>query len=279
MRLAAAVHHRLRPGRHGRGRRPGGEAISSRRPRVGLEPGADGPARDVCRIRRGRRAVALSDARRASTTKTPRPSRAGRHHRSSGPVPRGQAASRAKRSSSTAAPAASARWSCRWPRPPAPGHRHRRQPTKSAAARQARARTRAVNYKTDDVAAAVKAFAPDGVNVYWETRPRAGLRQDRVATSAERGRIILMAGRDARPAFPGRPVLRQRLLAPRLRHVQSHRRRAAALRRRHQPLARSKASSRPTSAACCRSPKPPPPTSCRKKTRCKKPARWRERLC
>src|SRR5690606_513794 len=28
---------------------------------------------------------------------------------------------------------------------------------------------RAVNYKTEDVAAAVKEFAPEGVNVYWET--------------------------------------------------------------------------------------------------------------
>jgi len=26
-----------------------------------------------------------------------------------------------------------------------------------------------VNYKTEDVDAAIKAFAPDGVNVWWET--------------------------------------------------------------------------------------------------------------
>lgn len=62
----------------------------------------------------------------------------------------------------------------------------------------------AVNYKTDDIAAAVQEFAPDGVNVYWET-----VREPDFETAtgylAERGRLILMAGRDARPAFPVGP--------------------------------------------------------------------------
>jgi NADPH2:quinone reductase len=62
----------------------------------------------------------------------------------------------------------------------------------------------AVNYKTDDVAAAVKAFAPAGVNVYWETVREPDF--DRIVSYlAERGRIILMAGRDARPPFPVGP--------------------------------------------------------------------------
>jgi NADPH:quinone reductase len=61
-----------------------------------------------------------------------------------------------------------------------------------------------VNYKTDDVAAAVKAFAPAGVNVYWETVREPDF--DKIVSYlGERGRVILMAGRDARPAFPVGP--------------------------------------------------------------------------
>ena len=62
----------------------------------------------------------------------------------------------------------------------------------------------AVNYKTDDVAAAVKAFAPAGVNVYWET-VREPEFDKIVSYLAERGRMVLMAGRDARPPFPVGP--------------------------------------------------------------------------
>ena len=62
----------------------------------------------------------------------------------------------------------------------------------------------AVNYKSDDIAAAVKAFSPDGVNVYWETVREPDF--DKIVSYlAERGRIILMAGRDARPPFPVGP--------------------------------------------------------------------------
>jgi NADPH2:quinone reductase len=62
----------------------------------------------------------------------------------------------------------------------------------------------AVNYKTGDIAAAVKAFAPAGVNVYWETVREPDF--DRIVSYlGERGRIILMAGRDARPPFPVGP--------------------------------------------------------------------------
>ncbi|MBI2480178.1 MAG: NADPH:quinone reductase [Planctomycetia bacterium] len=62
----------------------------------------------------------------------------------------------------------------------------------------------AVNYKTQDVGAAIKAFAPAGVNVVWETLREPDFD---VLTSylAERGRLVLMAGRDARPPFPVGP--------------------------------------------------------------------------
>ncbi|MCY2993087.1 MAG: NADPH:quinone reductase [Planctomycetota bacterium] len=62
----------------------------------------------------------------------------------------------------------------------------------------------AVNYKTENVAAAVAEFAPQGVNVYWETRREPDFEMC-VGYLAERGRMILMAGRDARPPFPVGP--------------------------------------------------------------------------
>lgn len=61
-----------------------------------------------------------------------------------------------------------------------------------------------VNYKTADVAATVKAFAPAGVNIYWETVREPDFEKI-VPYLAERGRIILMAGREARPQFPVGP--------------------------------------------------------------------------
>ncbi|HEV3005923.1 MAG TPA: NADPH:quinone reductase [Pirellulales bacterium] len=63
---------------------------------------------------------------------------------------------------------------------------------------------RAVNYKTDDVDSAVREFAPAGVNVWWETVREPNF--ERVAPLlAMRGRMVLMAGRDARPVFPVGP--------------------------------------------------------------------------
>jgi NADPH2:quinone reductase len=62
----------------------------------------------------------------------------------------------------------------------------------------------AVNYKTADVAQAVKSFAPQGLNVYWETTREPDF--DRIVSYlGERGRIVLMAGREARPPFPVGP--------------------------------------------------------------------------
>ena len=62
----------------------------------------------------------------------------------------------------------------------------------------------AVNYKSQDVAAAVADFAPAGVNLFWETLREPDF-DEIVGYLAERGRIILMAGRDARPSFPVGP--------------------------------------------------------------------------
>jgi len=62
----------------------------------------------------------------------------------------------------------------------------------------------AINYKTEKVADAIKKIAPNGVNVWWETTREPDF--DLIVNAmARRGRIVLMAGRDARPAFPVGP--------------------------------------------------------------------------
>jgi NADPH2:quinone reductase len=62
----------------------------------------------------------------------------------------------------------------------------------------------AINYRTGEVAAKVAEFAPDGVNVFWETRREADF-VAAVPMLAKRGRFVVMAGRDARPLFPVGP--------------------------------------------------------------------------
>ncbi len=62
----------------------------------------------------------------------------------------------------------------------------------------------AINYKTEDIAAGVKEFNPAGVDVYWETQREPNFERA-VDLLAPRGRIILMAGREARPVFPVGP--------------------------------------------------------------------------
>jgi NADPH2:quinone reductase len=59
----------------------------------------------------------------------------------------------------------------------------------------------AINYRTEDVAASIKQDAPNGVNVWWETLREPNFEQS-IPLLAPRGRMILMAGRDAKPVFP-----------------------------------------------------------------------------
>jgi NADPH2:quinone reductase len=61
-----------------------------------------------------------------------------------------------------------------------------------------------VNYKTGNVDERLREFAPGGVNVWWETQREPDFDRT-VAHLAARGRMILMAGRDARPPFPVGP--------------------------------------------------------------------------
>jgi NADPH2:quinone reductase len=63
---------------------------------------------------------------------------------------------------------------------------------------------RGVNYKTEDVDVAIKGFAPKGVDVWWETLREPSFERT-IPLLAIRGRMIVMAGRDARPSFPVGP--------------------------------------------------------------------------
>jgi NADPH2:quinone reductase len=59
-----------------------------------------------------------------------------------------------------------------------------------------------LNYKTDDIPAAVKEFTKGrGVNVWYETQREPDF-QRTLPLMAMRGRIVLMAGRQAQPVFP-----------------------------------------------------------------------------
>jgi len=61
-----------------------------------------------------------------------------------------------------------------------------------------------VLYKTQDLDEALRRFAPEGVNVWFETLRQQNLEQA-IGHLAKRGRLILMAGRDAKPPFPVGP--------------------------------------------------------------------------
>jgi len=61
-----------------------------------------------------------------------------------------------------------------------------------------------IAYHRESIGGATKALAPDGVNVFWETRREPDF-DTAVSLMAPRGRMVLMAGRDARPLFPVGP--------------------------------------------------------------------------
>src|ERR1044071_682846 len=64
--------------------------------------------------------------------------------------------------------------------------------------------TLALNYKTQNVDEEVRKFAPQGVNVWWETVREPNFHRI-ISLLALRGRMIVMAGRDAKPEFPVGP--------------------------------------------------------------------------
>lgn len=60
---------------------------------------------------------------------------------------------------------------------------------------------RAVNYKTEDVSDAIRSFAPQGLDVHWDTSGHPDFERA-VPLMAHRGRILVMAGLAAHPSFP-----------------------------------------------------------------------------
>src|SRR6266404_1755051 len=62
----------------------------------------------------------------------------------------------------------------------------------------------ALNYKTRDVDAAIRNFAPDGVNLWWESLREPNFERT-IPLLSMRGRMVVMAGREARPVFPVGP--------------------------------------------------------------------------
>jgi NADPH2:quinone reductase len=61
-----------------------------------------------------------------------------------------------------------------------------------------------INYKTEDVFAVVQKLASDGVHVWYETQREPDFIRT-VPLMARRGRIVIIAGRQAQPVFPVGP--------------------------------------------------------------------------
>ena len=59
----------------------------------------------------------------------------------------------------------------------------------------------ALNYKTDDVPARLREFAPEGIDVWFETQREPNLEVN-IPLLRRRGRMLLIAGRSAKPALP-----------------------------------------------------------------------------
>lgn len=61
-----------------------------------------------------------------------------------------------------------------------------------------------IGYHRESISERLQELAPNGVEVFWETRREPDF-DLAVGALAERGRMVLMAGRDARPPFPVGP--------------------------------------------------------------------------
>lgn len=59
----------------------------------------------------------------------------------------------------------------------------------------------ALNYKEDDIPARLREFAPEGLDVWFETQREPNLEVS-IPLMRPRGRTILIAGRAAKPALP-----------------------------------------------------------------------------
>ncbi len=59
----------------------------------------------------------------------------------------------------------------------------------------------ALNYKTDDIPSRLREFSPEGIDVWYETQREPNLEVS-IPLLRKHGRMILMAGRAAKPALP-----------------------------------------------------------------------------
>jgi NADPH:quinone reductase len=59
----------------------------------------------------------------------------------------------------------------------------------------------ALNYKTDNIPAKLREFAPEGVDIWYETQREPNLEVS-IPLLRKHGRLILMAGRTAKPPLP-----------------------------------------------------------------------------
>ncbi len=59
----------------------------------------------------------------------------------------------------------------------------------------------ALNYKTDDVPSRLKEFAPDGLDIWFETQREPNL-EVAIPLLRKRGRMLVIAGRQAKPVLP-----------------------------------------------------------------------------
>lgn len=62
----------------------------------------------------------------------------------------------------------------------------------------------AFNHNSSDRQETIKALAPDGIDLFWETRRQPDF-EGSIDVLAENGTMVVMAGRDAKPAFPVGP--------------------------------------------------------------------------
>ncbi len=82
-----------------------------------------------------------------------------------------------------------------------PGSRRPRAAPSGSSSAGASGPTWRSNYKTDDIPARLREFAPEGVDVWYETQREPNLEVP-IPLLRKHGRLILMAGRAAKPALP-----------------------------------------------------------------------------
>jgi len=61
-----------------------------------------------------------------------------------------------------------------------------------------------INYREESIQERLREEAPEGINLFWETRREPDF-DVAIESMSDRGRMIIMAGRDARPVFPVGP--------------------------------------------------------------------------